>query len=291
MKKIFLGLSILFLSILLTILILSKNKHISYEEYLYSIPRIDTYHSTKEERMTFEVFINSKNHLISFVDKNQYYIVHNSNLYLLNHVTVKSEEDSPFQNDIYYKYTIECDLLGKSEENIILKNYELLIENEIGDYCFPMGELIIYNQEYVPLEFHDLYGNYAYINDELHLIGITIELDPIYTVLEQVSLGSVFGVLEKIEEDTLRDSECLAASLNHQVIASETKENNYFLTAKENYYYIPISYPELYLITGGSFIFQMDEISYSLEKFTYLANEIHLNQYQTSKQEGKIQYA
>lgn len=291
MKKIIFGLLALILGILVTIIIISKNKHISLEEIFYSIPCIDTYDSTKNQRMHFEVFTNSKNHLISYVDKNQYFLVDGENQYLLNHVEVSYEEDSTFQNELFYKYMIESDLLEKTDGTMTFKDYKLLIENEKSSVTFQMGDLEIYNQSYSPLEFNDLYGNYAYINNELHLIGITIQLNPTYKVLKKVSLGSAFGSLEAIEQDTLHDSECLESSLKHSVISQNREEKKYYLTAKENYYFIPIAYPELRLITEGILFFQLDDEMYSLEKFTYLANEIHLNQYQMSMKEGKVEYA
>ena len=291
MKKFIFGITLSMLAILITILVLSKNKHISNEDKYYSIPKIQTYFYEKEKRMSFEIYANSDNNFFAFPEENHYYIKEDLNQYPLNNISVKVEEDSTIQEEVFFKYTIFCDILSLMEKNMILKDCELFIENECFSLSFPLGCLEIFREEYIPLEFNDLYGNYAYINGELHLIGITIQLDASYKVLQKMSIGPAAASLDYIEEDELYDSERLENSLKHPLLTKSTSVNPHMLTAKQNYYFIPISYEKLTLITNACIVFQIDNRSYYLEDFTYLASPIHLNQYQNSRQEGKIKYA
>ncbi len=291
MKKLILGIASLMLGLLIAILIISKTKHVTYEIKCYAIPRIQTYSYDEDKRMTFEVFINDTTHLIEYPEKNQYYLKDTQGQYQLNHVNVIKEEDSVLQEEIYYKYSISCDILGIQETNMILTNCFLIIESESFNITIPIGDLEIYKESYEPLEYSDLYGNYAYVNGELHCIGIIIQLNPMYKSIQKVQIGSAFSILEYIEEDILYDSERLESSLKHPVITEWIPSNPHVLTAKQNYYFIPISYETLHLITTACILFQIDGKTYYIEDFTYLASPIHLSQYPNCRQEGTIKYA
>ncbi|MDE6660735.1 MAG: hypothetical protein K2J93_02785, partial [Anaeroplasmataceae bacterium] len=148
-----------------------------------------------------------------------------------------------------------------------------------------------YRGSYQPLKFSDLYGNYAYLNNELHLVGITIQLDSTYKELSKVLIGPAYTQLKYIEKDQLYDSERLEASLKHPIIDSSLNQGSIPLKAKQNYYFLPFSYPELALFTEGCILLELDGKSYYIEDFTYLANDISLINYKNIKREGNVIYA
>ncbi|MDE7385285.1 MAG: hypothetical protein K2M84_05960 [Anaeroplasmataceae bacterium] len=143
----------------------------------------------------------------------------------------------------------------------------------------------------MPLDFNDLYGNYAYINGELHMVGFTIQFNEMYKELYNVTIGPAYVDFTKIEQDQLYDSERLEASLKHSLIAEKKNQDHFKLKAKQNYYYMPVSYPNLALFTAGCILIELDGKTYYIEDFTYLANDISIFDYKNSKREGKIVYA
>ncbi|MDE6408136.1 MAG: hypothetical protein K2K48_00350 [Anaeroplasmataceae bacterium] len=291
MKKIIFGLTLTALILLGTIFILSKNKVPVNEDLYYTIPRILTYHYEENKKMCFEIFGNNENTLIEFVEENSYYLVDEKSSYQLNHVEVTKEKDYSSKEATFYKYTISCGLLNISDENIIFEDCSLKIKNESFTLeCF-IGYLAIYKGEYQELDFQDLYGNYAYIQNELYMVGITIQLAQAYKELMNVSIGPAYVDLMQIEQDQLYDSERLEGSLKHSVISEKKPQDGYKLKAKQNYYFLPISYPNLALFTKGCILLELDGKIYYIEDFTYLANDISISNYNHSKREGKVIYA
>ncbi|MDE5855487.1 MAG: hypothetical protein K2H06_00405, partial [Anaeroplasmataceae bacterium] len=257
----------------------------------YTIPRILTFHYEEKKTMSFEVFINNEHNLIEFVEENSYFLVDEKGTYQLNEVAVNKEKDYTSKEEVFFKYTLSCTLLNLSDKDMVFKNCFLRVKNDTFSLECPIGYVAIYKNEYQPLNFTDLYGNYAYIQGELHLIGITLQLDSAYKELNKASIGEAYVQLANIEQDKLYDSERLEASLKHSVVAEETEQMSYKLKAKQNYYFLPVSYPNLTLFTSGCILIQIDGKTYYIEDFTYLANEISIFGYPHTKKEGKVIYA
>lgn len=291
MKKFVLGITISACIALITIFVLSKNKNVENEDIYYTIPRNLSYHYEKNKKMSFDIFMNNESSLIEFPEENSYFLVEEQNSYQLNGVEVRKEKDYISSENVFYKYTITCDLLHLLEEDMIFKDCYLQIQNDTFTLEVYIGYVEIFNEEYSPLVFTDLYGNYAYVQGELHLIGITIQLDSSYKRLKQVIIGNAFVPLSYIEQDQLYDSERLESSLKHSVIMDKKSQEEYSLNSKQNYYFMPISYPKLALITSGCVVLEIDGEKYYIEDFTYLANDISIASYPHIKREGKIVYA
>lgn len=291
MKKIIFGLTLLILVSFLAILIVSKNKHIEKEETYYTIPRILTYHYEENKKMSFEIFLNDKNSSIEYPQNNEYFLKDKKNTYPLQEVAVNKEKDFIMKDEGFYKYTITCNLLNIQKGDIILENCSLEIKNTTFILEVYIGYLAVYKETYFPLDFTDLYGNYAYINNELHLIGMTLQLNPTYKTIQWAKIGNAFVSLDHLEKDQLYDSERQESSLKHTLISEQIEEKRCPLNAKYNYYFLPISYPKLALITQGCLLLKIDDKIYYIEDFTYLANLISIQSYSNTKEEGKITYA
>ena len=123
------------------------------------------------------------------------------------------------------------------------------------------------------------------------MVGITIELDSSYKEMNNVLIGPAYTQFQYIEKDELHDSELLASALKHPVTDSYTEQVSYSLKAKQNYYFLPLTYPNLALFTTGCILMKLDGKTCYIEDFTYLANDISLISYKNLKREGKISYA
>ncbi|MDE7264436.1 MAG: hypothetical protein K2N64_07230 [Anaeroplasmataceae bacterium] len=291
MKRIIFGITITMLIFLITIFVLSLKKNVSATECFYTLPRIMTYNYHKDKEMSFEIFINNQHSLIEFPEKNKYYIEDEKNSFPLTNVRIEKKLDYINKEEVFYKYIVIANLLSFLEENIILKNCKIRIENESYTFLGTLGYLAIYKENYIPLEFYDLYGYYTYIENELHLIGITIQLSTCYKKLHTAHIGPAYVQNSKIEKDHLYESEIPSSKLRHSFVEEETEQNDFSLTARQGYYFLPISYPEISLITYGCILFDIDDKTYYIEDFTYLANEISIQDYKKLSQEGTIVYA
>ncbi|MCM1130568.1 MAG: hypothetical protein NC087_07495 [Anaeroplasma bactoclasticum] len=291
MKKLVFGITSLMFILLVTIWVLSKGKTVTEKDQYFTIPRILTYHYDEDKRMSFEIFINNENSLIEFPLENSYFLVNNNSSYQLKDIEVSKKKNTISKEDIFYKYTITSSLLNVSKDDMVFDSCSLRIKNDAFTLECLIGYVGIYRKDYPKLDFTDLYGNYAYMDGELHLVGITIQLNADYKSLENVQIGSAFVPLRYIEEDVLYDSERTKGSLKHSVIATKEVEKIFLLEAKQNYYFLPISYSNLQLFTSGCILITIDGETHYIEDFTYLANDIYISDYNQTKKEGKIEYA
>ncbi len=200
MKKLILGITLSSLILLSTIFILSKNKKTVNENIYYTIPRILTYHYEENKKMCFEVFGNNENTLIEFVEENSYYLIDDKSSYQLQDVLVTKEKDYTTKEETFFKYIISCNLLHISNEDMIFNDCSLKVVNDTFTLECYIGDIAIYHGDYHPLEFNDLYGNYAYIHGELHMVGFTIQLDEMYKKLSNISIGPAYVDLTQIEQ-------------------------------------------------------------------------------------------
>ena len=291
MKKFVFFLASAMLTLLITIFIISKNKNVVEEEIINSIPRITTYHNAPEKGINSEVYLNSEHSLIEYTEKNTYLLSTSYATFPLMNVSVSKVLDFIDKEESFYKYSIEADLFSMQEEDIILEDCYLKIKNESFIIEAPVGYLAIYRNNYIPLDFTDLYGNYTYVNDELHLVGITIQLSKKYNSLKQVKIGSITANKRYIEQDMLYDSERFLSEVQQPIFEQDFTSDAYPLRAKEGYYYIPFSYKSIVLITKACVLLQIDDEVYYIEDFPYLANEIHISDYQKTRVKGTIKYA
>ncbi len=291
MKKFVFILSLISLGLLSFILVFSYNKKIVEEEKYYTIPQIKSYIYEEDKQMEFTIYANTKRSLIEYQEQNSYTLHSKGNQYKINDIKITKEQDSEMGQETYYKYILEMPLLSILEEDIVLEQVHILIQNEEFRLDCLLGDLAIYKKNYTPLEFHDLYGNYSYIEGELHFIGLTIELDKSYQMLEEVKIIHCFSPISYIEKDILYDSQRTINEFPYPFINDTHVSDTFPLTAKENYYYIPISYPYLHLITNVAILMKIDGSYFYISDFTYLANKISLKDYPKLRVEGEYQNA
>lgn len=289
MKKIItLFLVVLFL-LLCGSLIYSNYKDINVNLNFYSIPKNYSIYNLNDKKILIDVYSNQINSLISFKDNNKYQVIYNNHTIELNDIYISNRKDINKEKNTVYVYTFEINvnelLADAYQENLFFR-----IINEEYTLTINAGIITIYNNEYELLDFKDLYGNYAYYNDELHMVGITIALPGKYSSLNKVSGGICEGRIDSIVRDTLYPSEISINDLDNSNIIDKTMECSYELSNKDKYYFIPIVYEKLLLTLNPCFIFEIDGKMYLLDNFYYLYNDIKLSDYQTSKKAGEIKY-
>lgn len=291
MKKVILLLSLFMLGILLAIIIFSINRTSIETVKYYSVRRSYSYQYQENKKMCLELYSNQQDSSIEFPDKNSYSLKHNSSTYLLQNIEIKSGHTMQYEKNQIHKIFLYADLIKPTLDHFILNDFSLLVQNETFTLELPIGFLAIY-QEHIPkLQFQELFGHYSYIEDELHLVGITILLPNVRKSLQDLRIGAGEGALEFIEEDTLYDSELPYSTLKHKIVKDTLKQESHMLSAKKGYYFIPISYETLILISQGAILLILDNQIYCIEEFCFLANDILLSDYVALKQEGKIIYA
>ena len=290
MKKFLVILLGSFLILLGITFIISSRRSMPQSLKVFTIPQSRIYSYSAEKRMTIEYYTNETNSLIDFPENNSYKLKSVSNYYELNAVEITKNINYQTKEEIIYLNTLSCQILGSSDSDFILNDCHLLISNQIYSIDLEIGYLAIYG-ECKSLGFSDLYGNYSYLNGELHLVGITICLKGDYKYLNEVDLGLAYGNLNLIQEDIFYPSEITNYAEEFSALEEEINYNPYPLKAKNNYYFIPLSYHKLALIKVTAIIFIIDGNRYLLEDFCYLFNDTLYRQYPKISVEGYISYA
>lgn len=289
MKKIItIFLLVLFL-LLCGSLIYSNFKDFDVNLSFYTIPKNYSIYCMADKKIMIDVYSNQVNSLISFEENNRYQIIYNDHTIEVDDLNITKKKE--ISNDTTtYIYTFEIDV-----DNFIgdVVNEQLIFKITNDEYSvkFNAGEITIYRDLYKVLDFKDLYGNYAYVNDELHMVGITIALSGSYNELTSVKGGVCSGRIDSIVRDTLYPNEIDINDLENSNIVDKVNSDTYNLSNKEKYYFIPIVYDKLLLTLNPCFIFTVDNEEYLLDNFYYLYNDISLNNYKLSKKAGEIIYA
>lgn len=289
MKKILLCLSGFVIIGFIVIIVLSVRKNVNEKVVVYTIPTSYCYKYKEDRKMSFEIYINDDNSIISLPEENTYNLVAGSSYFLLNNVTVDINYNTDYENESYYKYTINCDILNY--KNLIIKYSYLEIINRSFTLLVKLGSLRIVTNEYEELSFSELYGNYTYINNELYLIGITITLNSQYNKIYSLSVGEGFGNLDYIEKDTYKDAEIDFSNLNHKIIDSKKIYDGVSLEGEYNTYFIPISYLSYCLITNSPVFINIDHKSYYIDNYQFLITNMGFDSYESILNKGEVKYA
>lgn len=290
MKKIVFGVIVFFLIFLATTLYLSCDR-IAREEVYYTIPQNYSLYYMEDRKLSINVYSTAEESLIAYPEENQYRLYDQNNYYLLNNIYVEKQLDYSKMNEKITKYTLFIPL-SNYQDCFIIENCSLEIKNDQFTLMLDIGYLRIDSKEYELLEFSDLYGNYAYMNGELHMVGITICLDEKYKYLESLTNGNLFGRLEYAEKNNLYASEIDFLDLKCQDLTSPFKQGKaVYLNAKSNYYFIPVGYEKMLLTINPYWIFKIDGKEYMLDNFIYFANDISLFNYPFGRTLGVLKYA
>ena len=290
MKKIISIFLILLFLLLSVSLVYSYYKDIDENLTFYSIPKNYSIYKTNDKTISIDIYSNHSNSMISFTNNNRYQLIYNEHIVEVDDLSVSTRKEYLNKKESIYVYTYKIDIsnfIGDVYKNTLF----FKISNSKYTLNINAGEISIYNDEYKILNFKDLYGNYSYYNDELHLVGITIALSGEYNNLYSVSGGICNGNINYIIRDTLYPNEININDLDNMNLYETNYKGDYELSNKDRYYFIPICYEKLLLTLNPCFIFNIDDEEYINDNFYYLYNDIHLENYQYSKKAGELRYA
>lgn len=290
MKKIFFALTLIITILLAIILFFSYYRQSEQEMKVYTILREYSYWYQDNRRFSFIIYSNQENSFLDYAEHNVYELKNEQMVFTLNHVEVYKELNDKENEESVYQFRIEADLINPKEQSLYIENAMLVVKNDQLSCLCRLGDITIYHANMKLLNVFDLYGNYAYIEDELHLVGISIAIKDI-GLLKHVKIGSIDSCLEFVEKDVLYDSEVDYLILKHPIIREKKVNQPIKLDAKTNYYFIPFSYEELRLITSVAISFNINDEEYILDTFSFYASPIRLCNYPHLSQKGEIQYA
>ncbi len=282
MKKIYsIILLLIFVFIIIIIFINSKR----YDDILfYSIKEAKGYILNDDKRLHIDIYSNKKENLIMYKDENIYQIKDSSSVYNLENVDIYSSKI----ND-YYVNRIEADLINCSN-NLIIEDAILSIINKSFKLEINIGYINILNPiEYELLSFNCYYGSYSYINGELMLVGINLELTDTFHILKDFNVGGFSkGDLNKIKYN-LYDNEIDIKNIIGDYNPFYLSDNEVYL--KSNIIFIPICYKNLLMIKESYVTLNLDGIDFYIDNLSFISNFLDINDYKNIKEEGKIFYA
>lgn len=272
-----------FLFVLLTIFVLAGQKRESDIE-IYTIKEARSYIYEQNECLYIDLYSNKEDLIIAYPEKNSYYFIleNNDKIPLLN-VSVKKSKCNEF-----YIYTINY-YLPSLTYNETFENVILYISNEAYDLNINIGKIKIINEEYTLLNFNNLYASYSYINNELYLVGINIEIENDFTVINSCKLADTANsrldlVINELQNTEISIKDVIPNYNFNRVISSKYTTQNKTL-------FIPLTYNEAYFIRKAAIEFVIDGTKYLIDAPTFIINNIDISQYENLKIQGEIEYA
>ena len=166
MRKVLIIISGIIVLCFTAIIVLTLKKNVTELVNVYSIPKSYCYKYKDDRKMSFEIYVNDDNSMISIPEENTYKLVAGSSYFNLNNVNVEIEYNTIYDNEEYYKYTITADILNFKTVNI--KDLYLEITNKSYTILVKLGSLKINTNDYQELIFTELYGNYSVLNEYIN---------------------------------------------------------------------------------------------------------------------------
>lgn len=287
MRKIVLGMSMLLGCFLLISLSLRFLVQGPQTIRFYTILQNYAYCSGQEKTMSIDLYSNERNSLIAYPDQNRYFLEDETQSFKLSGIKTTSFSEAN-QDKASYGYRLEVPLFSLPEE-LIMPFCFLRIENSHYTLRMEIGSFRLVGSSYPLLNVTSLYGNYAVVENELHMVGISIRLDDSYNRLEKVDLSAACGRLEEMEIGG-KDSELSLEELNHPNLLDPIDPTQSVLL-QDTEYFIPIAYRRLLLTLSPCILWTIDGTVYCLDNFLYCSNTIHLDDYPNMKKEGAVLYA
>ncbi len=273
---------ILFISIIILIII-SNNKQVKDDYYM--ILENKGYVMKDNRNMYFTVYSKKSDTLINYKDENSYtLLLDNMNF------TLEVEDISKFEYKDYYIYKLRTNMPIFNES--FSSKAKLKITNTKFTLILDIGTISFLNpNEYNLISLDLLYASYSYINDAKMLVGINIKLTDEYKFLKNFKITNYAnGLLSKMIFDNSYDYEI---EINKLVSGYKISyiEDNYIVGLKSNSFFVPITYKEAYMIKDSYITFELDGIKYYIDTFSFMVNDLKLEEYQKLMTLGEIKYA
>lgn len=280
MKKIYLLIILIIISLIGIIIYLNIGR--SEFDAFYVIKEAKGYVIKDDARMHFDIYSKLEHSLISYKDKNIYQIKDGNSIYNLENVEVSVSKN----NDLYVN-RIDADIINVNQ-NLDIKDAILFIKNESYTLNINVGYISFLNiNDYALLSYNKYYGSYAYINKELKLVGINLELTDKFNKLAKFKVSNyAYGNLENVKTN-LYGNEVDIKSIIPNYNPNYIKEME--IELKGNILFIPLSYQELLMIKEAYITLNLDGTDFYIDHFNFIMNS--LNSLDYKMEEGIINYA
>lgn len=283
MKKVIFSLFtilVFILVIFLTVFSLKRGEEIN----IFTIKESRSILYNQNEVETIDLYSNKSELLIDYEDENVYSLILDESIKitLLNVNVDKSKMGD------YYLYTVSYTLPFLTF-NDAYKNVILEIINSSYTLKINIGSMKIINEEYNLLSFNNLYGSYSYINDELMLVGINIEIAPDFEAITMMSIGDIAYARFDISLNSLQATEIEVNAIIPSYNYLRVITTNY--VSKNKTIFIPLGYIEKYFIRRGTIELIIDETKYIIDAPSFVVNKLDITSYSELKIKGEITYA
>ena len=280
MKKIYLLILIIIIALIGIIIYLNVGR--SDNDAFYAIKEAKGYVIKDDARMHFDIYSKLEHSLISYEDKNIYQLKDGNSIYNLENVSVTVSKN----NDLYVN-RIDADIINVSQ-SLDIKDAILFIKNESYTLTINVGYVSFLNtSDYELLSYNKYYGSYAYINQELKLVGINLELTDKFNKLKDFKVSNfAYGNLNDAKPN-LYGNEVDIKSIINNYNPNYIKETE--IEIKDNKIFIPLSYQEILMIKEAYITLNLDGTDFYIDHFSFIVNSLNSNDYKM--EEGIINYA
>ena len=251
-------------------------------DVFYAIKEAKGYVIKDDARMHFDIYSKLEHSLISYEDKNIYQLKDGNSIYNLENVSVTVSKN----NDLYVN-RIDADIINVSQ-SLDIKDAILFIKNESYTLTINVGYVSFLNtSDYELLSYNKYYGSYAYINQELKLVGINLELTDKFNKLKDFKVSNfAYGNLDDAKPN-LYGNEVDIKSIINKYNPNYIKETE--IEIKDNKIFIPLSYQEILMIKEAYITLNLDGTDFYIDHFSFIVNSLNSNDYKM--EEGIINYA
>lgn len=268
------------------ILIINYSKEKSRPDVYSVIPENKSYVIDTDRKMTFNIYSNNRNSLITYTKINTYELV-------LDDVsaTLVDVEIDEYKIPGAYLIKIICPIPEVTHTELFCDNAKLIIKNPTYSVELKIGSMSFLSaNKYELLSYNDLYGSYSYINGVLELVGINITFTNDYNFLTNVRIGGyVYANLSKASKNTLCENEIDIKKIIPSYATNKYSED-YVLGIQSKTYFIPMGYKIFNKVKTGYIIFLLDDKYYYIDTFEFMVNDLDYYEYKDKLEEGVIIY-
>ena len=244
----------------------------------------------EDREISFDFYSYKKDVIVSDVNKNEYILVLDNMRVKLEGVRINSYsiKDNLYLFKLYAKMPIlKIDKEGEyssNKQNLVIINQNYTLTLEYGPISF------LDPKHYKLVSLDSIYGSYMKLDNELTLVGLNIRLHNDYSYLTKLRLGNIcFSDLSKAKFDSLFDNIINMSSFGYNYNYKKY-DDIYSLEIESKDIFIPLGYKDLSIIRESYIIFELDLKKYYFDTFKFMNNTLDLDEYETFKRKGNIEY-
>ncbi len=236
------------------------------------------------------IYLNDKKNILLSIKDNNVYLTNKSEteIYSLDLIDINVIFDTYYNNERYYCYNIESNLLNQTKD-IILDEAYLIISNLKYKQKVFIGtfEMNVVNNKYELFSFESLYGSYTLKDGIKNLIGINIKVKSLikYEIRDIYISNLVYIDLNEVIFDNfpnfIDESELINSNNGFDISRLEILPGNINL-------FLPIHSKNKYYINRLHLFFKINNKNYYIDDFIYQSNSLNLDDYESIISKGVL---